>query len=388
MGIGLLCFGTAQPPALTQAAPPVEFGPWEEAFEDEISRVYDLEFPTPLPSAYPENNTVRTRLMVPREASSPMPVVVILHYWGAIDTRLEQALGTELNRRGVAAALMVLPYHLQRTPKGSRSGELAVVADPGAMRATLTQCVQDVKRLLDFLGTRSEFDMGRLGITGTSLGAIVGSLIFGVEPRFAAGASLLGGADLAEILWYSSRTRSQRESLRRRGFDEAALRKALVDVEPLTYLRPSDRPYYVIGARHDEVVPPSATEKLIDATGAQTLWLDTGHYGGALVERSLVRSLAAYFAAVLNRRPFSAPGRLYAPTLRVGLSLSDGRGLQVAIGADVWRSNPRGDGFGAILLTPKGIEGFLGYQLPRGFSVGVSVQARRTSWGLFWNTVL
>ena len=39
----------------------------------------------------------------------------------------ERTMGVELNRRGIAAVLVTLPYHLERTPEGSRSGEMKLL---------------------------------------------------------------------------------------------------------------------------------------------------------------------------------------------------------------------------------------------------------------------
>lgn len=337
---------------------------------------------------HPQNDVVRLRAFLPVSRTGRVPVVLMLHYWGAVDLRVERGLAGELNRRGVGAVALELPFHLRRTPPGFKSGELAVRPDTAWLASTMHQAVLDVRRAVDWIESRPEFDGGRIGLCGTSLGAIVAALAFALEPRFACGSTQLGGIDLAHIVWNSSRLTQQREAWRRRGYTEERLRTELSELEPGTWLKPDGRPFFAVAARYDTVIPPVDARKLISATGAQELWLDSGHYGGALVERGVYRSVAGFFASTFAGREFAPPASLYVPTIRVGLALSPPNGLQAAVGVDVWRSNRSGDGFASALMTPKGIQGFIGHKVHRGFSVGVSVTRRTTSWGLFWNTVL
>ena len=62
----------------------------------------------------------------------------------------------------------------------------------------------DVRRAADFLRSRPEVDPSRVGVTGISLGAIVGSTTAGVDGRFAKAVLTIGGGDLARILAYSA----------------------------------------------------------------------------------------------------------------------------------------------------------------------------------------
>ena len=165
-----------------------------------------------------------------------MPVVVVLHYWGASDQKAEVSLANDLLRRGIAAVLMPLPYHLSRTPAGYRSGQLAIQADPKVLVATMSQAVLDVRRTVDWIETRPEFDSRHIGIVGTSLGSLVAANSYGVESRFGPAAFVVGGADFAHIIWNSSRVVTQREDLRRRGYTEERMRDELKPIEPLEFL--------------------------------------------------------------------------------------------------------------------------------------------------------
>ncbi len=392
MGLLLSCFGTtlAQPVDITQAPPTFVFPNWKEVDAGEETIEYSLSFPSAVSTSYEENNTVHLKVFMPADAKGPIPVVLVLHYWGASDLRPERALAQELNRRGIAAALITLPYHLERTPKGRRSGDMAIEPDPERLKLTTLQSVWDTRRALDFLTSRPEFDPGRIGISGTSLGALIASLTFGIDSRVASATFLLGGADFAHILWNSSRVVQQRELLRRRGFTEAKLREALAPIEPLTYLKKRDGgTSFVVGARYDTVVPQQSTQNLIDALeNPKVLWLDTGHYGGIFVQRRLMREVAAFFGSQFGGDAYTPPMRLYAPTFRVGLKADAPTGFDVAIGIDVLRFDRRGEGFASFLVTPRGPGLFIGRKITPVLSLGFTLRPKTGAIGIFWSTVL
>lgn len=267
---------------------------------------------------------------------------------------------------------------------------MLISADIAALKRNMVQAVHDIRRAVDFLASRREIRTGAVGLSGTSLGAIIGSLAFAVEPRLVAGCFSLGGADLAQILWHSSRLAGERESLRRQGLSEARLRDELAEIEPLTYLKSAPaRPSYVIGARYDSVVPIGSTEALIHAlNGPQVLWLDTGHVGSAFAGRPVLRSIAEFFGAAFGSREFRAPGSLAAPTLRVGFLATEKDGLQVFAGVDLLKSRHNNDAFLSAIFTPKGVRGYGGLKLSKEISIGFAVGPLGVSPGVSWSSVL
>ncbi|MFX9012072.1 hypothetical protein ABTN18_20310, partial [Acinetobacter baumannii] len=82
------------------------------------------------------------------------------------------------------------------------------------------------------------FNKDKIGIGGTSLGAIVAGTAFAVEPRIKTAAFLLGGADLAGLMYSSSKVSLIKSALERKGITEAQLRQVLAPSDATTYLRP------------------------------------------------------------------------------------------------------------------------------------------------------
>lgn len=380
----------AQDASITQPPPRITFQPWRETGRAEFSSEYAVEFPSSVVTGYPENDQVRLRVILPTDTFGPVPVVVLLHYWGATDVSLERNIARRLAEAGVASVIMPLPYHLDRTPAGSFSGQMAVEPNVPKLIATMTQSVYDVRRTVDWIESRPEFRRDQIGISGTSLGAMVSSLAFAVEPRFSSSCFLLGGVDVTHILWHSSRVVEQRESLRRQGYTEDRLRAELSPIEPLNQLQRADmRPSFAIAAKFDSVVPSADAEKLIGALGnVQVTWLDTGHYGGALVQAKLASTVARFFAQTFRGPGFKAPGSLYAPTVRWGLGLNDETGLQVMAGIDVWRLKANSETFATVMVTPRGAQGFIGQTVSKNLAIGISVTRTRTTPGLLWSIVL
>lgn len=380
----------AQTPAVAQSPPPILFDEWKKVSEGEDTIEYSLTYPSPVTTQFPQNNVVPIRVYMPAEVRGPVPVVILLHYLGATDLKIERSITSELVRKGVASIIVPLPYHLGRTPPGFFSGELAIQPDPEKLIQTMTQSVLDVRRAVDWVVTRPEFDRSKIGLAGTSLGAIVATLAYALDDRFARATFMLAGVDLAHIMWHSSRVVSQRDQLRSQGFTESRLRDALKEIEPLEYL-PKRRQYvvFVVGARHDTVIPPVDTEKLIEAVGdPKVLWLDTGHYGGAFVQRKLLRTVANFFIDEFSGKSFEPPKVLHAPTIRVGLDLNPQTGVQVGLGLDLWRSNAQADAFASAILTPRGAQLFIGRRIDRGFAAGISILSRGVTIGAFWSAVL
>jgi dienelactone hydrolase len=388
--LGSVCSTLAQRLEPPQAPTPVQFNEWVRTGENDLSEFYRGTFPSPLESVAPENNTVTVLPVLPKGRTGPVPVVVVLHYWGALNHSIELQIAEDLNKRGVAAVLVTLPYHLERTPAGKRSGELAIQPDAGYLRDTMTQSLQDVRRAIDLIYTRPEFDTSRIGIAGTSLGAIVAELVYAVDSRLTHGAFVLGGADIAHILWNSSRVIPQRDALRRKGYTEPKLREELVAVEPLSYLpRANPGKTFVVGALYDSVVPPASTDKLIKALGTEdTLWLETGHYGGFFVQRKLLEETAKFFGDEFFGKDYVPPQRLAAPTLRLTVQYNLRTGMDIGAGIDLWSTGARREWAATGIVTPRGLRLFFGRRVDKSLSAGMSLDHDGGSFGMMWSAVL
>jgi hypothetical protein len=351
---------------------------------------YRMEFPSAYRSPYPANNMVYAWWLVPAERVGRVPTVVLLHSLGIRRPELEMGLARELVRNGIAVFLMTLPYHMQRTPPGYGSGDLILAGDIALLREAGIQATWDVRRAVDWLQRQPEVDPDRIALVGISLGAILGATALASEPRLHSAVLILGGADLAHVLWDSILAIRARARLRRDGYTLERLREELAPIEPLNLLTPEHgEKTFVIGARFDIVVPTEDTEKLIRALGnPKVLWLNTGHFGGGLVQRPLFRLVRQHLQARFEGRNPDGNPSVLAPTVRIGAIYSAGRDFRLALGTDFWRSDARGTLFVSGVLTPRGGSLFAGVRLRLGFSVGAEITPKRTYGAVFWHFVL
>lgn len=351
-----------------------------------------IRFPSLIQSTdYPQNGTVYAEVFVPHR-SQKMPAVIILHSWGVQKPDIELSLARFLAKRGFVVAVMTLPYHIQRTPSGYLSGELMIVPNTQHMRDAMRQAALDVKRLVDWLQGQPQVEQGKIGIVGISLGAIIGALVLGVETRLQAGVLVLGGANLAHVLWRSPLTMNVRGELRSKGIGYERLRQEMETVEPLTLLRGQyGERVLMINGRYDLVIPREDALALRNALGeGPILWLNTGHYGPALVRSALFDIVGRFLSANLQdgSEPFSLPVTLHEPTIRIGLLYSGTWGARVSAAVDVWRWEREGRAGMVLQVSPRNISLLLGFRPLSPLHVGVELSSRTPSAYAFFHFVL
>lgn len=351
-----------------------------------------LRFPSLVQTdEYPQNSAVYAEVFLPH-GGERLPAVVILHSWGVQKPDIELALARHLTRKGFVTAVMTLPYHMQRTPSGYLSGELMIIPDPSHLRETMRQAVLDAMRLIDWLQVQPQVASDKVGIVGISLGAIVGGLVLGVETRLQAGVLVLGGANLAHILWRSPLTMNIRAELRSKGIGYEQLRQEMQSVEPLNYLRGQHgNRVLMVNGRYDLVVPREDALALRRALGeGPTLWLNTGHYGPALVRPALFALVERFLRATLQEgmEPFSLPRTLHEPTIRIGLLHSGAWGTRVSAALDVWQWEREGRAGVALQLSPRNVSLLVGWRPLASLQVGVELSSRPPAGYVLFHFVL
>jgi dienelactone hydrolase len=140
-------------------------------------------------------------LEVRKDAQAPYPCVLLMHGWsGGKEAWWKD--GGYISGGDTRKALLERGYAvfaLDANAHGDRSAEIdyAPVNDyvePGApprknyytLRDIITQTVLDYRRGIDYLGTRGDIDMSRLGIVGYSMGGFHAVSLTAVEPRIKA----------------------------------------------------------------------------------------------------------------------------------------------------------------------------------------------------------
>jgi dienelactone hydrolase len=262
--------------------------------ETERYAVHSVQFPSPITTPDPENNTVHAEYFRPN-APGPRPGVIVLHILGA-DFALSRYVAARLADRGVAALFVKLPYYGERRPAGADSKRF-LSADIERTVLSMRQGVCDVRRAAAWLASRPEIDPVRLGVAGISLGGIVSALACEVDPSIASGAFLLAGGNLAKILWEMPEGAKYRALWIESGRTFEDLKALTEPFDPLTYAgRLTNKRILMIAGNVDEVIPPECTKALWNAAGKPPLtWYDCGHYSAAGFLLPAVRQTVAFF---------------------------------------------------------------------------------------------
>ena len=133
---------------------------------------------------------------------------------------------------------------------------------------------EDVRGWMDWILRQPSADPRRVGIVGCSIGAIVGSLAMGRDRRFAAGAFVMGGGHLEEILasCYGEEAQVRQHAASAFGWStEDFLREVAVPLAPADPVAVAGAidPASVlfIDAGKDTCIPPSSRNDLWEAMG-------------------------------------------------------------------------------------------------------------------------
>ena len=282
-------------------------------FSLDASPAFSLEdnwvtFQSPVVTPFPENNTVYARYfpvsrsnaaekaMPPDEvASARGRAVVVLPHWNA-KSHEHVAVCELLNRTGIAALRLSMPYHDRRMLPGFERADYMVSANLGRTLQANRQAVLDTRAAVSWLEARG-YD--RIGIIGTSLGSCIAFLAFVHEKRIRVGVYNHVSSYFGDVVWDGLTTAHVRRGL------EAAVtgdevRRAWLAISPNAYVNKlvgDERPGLMISARYDLSFTPELSRLLFEECDRHDLTLERaivrcGHY-------SLGRAPYKYYAGYL-----------------------------------------------------------------------------------------
>jgi len=139
---------------------------------------------------------VPTLIVQPRSSTGRRPVVIVLH--GANGSKEQQLTRlTQLARRGFMAVAIDGRYHGERqgrVPGPSTTYVNAILAAyrSGQSHPFVYDAVWDVMRLIDYLETRDDVDMTRIGLMGESKGGMETYVAAAIETRIAVAVPMIG----------------------------------------------------------------------------------------------------------------------------------------------------------------------------------------------------
>jgi len=133
-------------------------------------------------------------------------------------------------------------------------------------RDVVTQTVFDLRRAVDFLETRSDIDLNRIGYFGISLGGIIGTIFSAVDQRIQVPIIVIAGGGFNMLFGIHA-------------FSESTT-SYLSIFDPIHFVAHiSPRPLLMLNAEEDEIIPPILSQNLYDKAGEpkEIIWYPSTH---------------------------------------------------------------------------------------------------------------
>ena len=253
---------------------PDESGDVEHELSERNER--ELKWKSHVESASPENDVVRARLF-PFEKNKRSAVVILPH-WNAREGSYFD-LCRLLNRVGITALRLTLPYHESRMPPELERADHLVAPNVGLTLQSVRQAVIDTRSAVRWL---KEQGYEKIGIVGTSIGSCTAFLAFVHDMNIDAGCFNHVSGYFADVVWNGLSTYHVREALEKE-LSLKELREYWLPISPMTYMdrlasQPARPQRYIytlydltfpidlsrytmvklreLGIKHDEVVLP------------------------------------------------------------------------------------------------------------------------------------
>jgi formylglycine-generating enzyme required for sulfatase activity/dienelactone hydrolase len=210
-------------------------------------------------------------LFLPKNVAPPYQTIVFFPSAYALNAESSQNLDLGTFDFLVRSGRAVLYPVYQGTFERRR----AAIAGPSAMRDLLVQWAKDFFRAVDYLETRQDIDMQRLGYYSLSMGAYYGSVPVALEPRIKAAVFAAGGL--------------------RFNYPQ--------EIQPANFAPRVKVPVLLVNGRDDFQAPPEAQRRILELLGTPTehkraVLLDGGHVPSDM--RSLFREVLDWFDKYLG----------------------------------------------------------------------------------------
>jgi dienelactone hydrolase len=252
-----------------------------------------LTFPSAIVTPHPENDLVRARYFPDRSPKGRRRAVLVLPQWNA-ESEGHVGLCHLLNRFGLTALRLSLPYHDARMPPELRRADYIVSSNVGRTAQVCRQAVLDARRAIAWLAQQG---YESIGILGTSLGSCLSMLTAAHEPLIRAAALNHVSVYFADVVWEGLSTEHVRQGLDGH-IDLDRLRRVWMPISPCPYVpRVRGKQILLVYARYDLTFPPTLSRKLVaefDRHGIdyELTVLPCGHYSSGLTPFKWMDGLA------------------------------------------------------------------------------------------------
>ena len=218
-----------------------------------------LTYRSGLETPHDSNNTVRARYFPDNSPRGRRRAVLVLPQWNS-DAEGHVGLCRLMNRFGLSALRLTLPYHEERMPPELLRADYIVSANLGRTLAVSRQAVIDARQAIAWLRQQG---YESIGILGTSLGSCLSMLTAAHEPLIRAVALNHISPYFADVVWSGLSTAHVRESLDRH-IDLDTLRRIWMPISPFPYIdRMHGKQSLLVYALYDLTFPIELSRVLV-----------------------------------------------------------------------------------------------------------------------------
>ncbi|MBS1660287.1 MAG: hypothetical protein JST68_04470 [Bacteroidetes bacterium] len=251
---------------------------------------HPLLFDSPVVTPWTENNLVPFRWF--RNTGKRSNVLLLFSPgWARPNLRLEKEFCARLMRGGIDAGLLCVPYHQERAPRGSYSGEYFISPHLYLTIENFRQYVAEIRLLIQYM--RKQYDY--VGIIGMSSGGFQAGLAITAEPvHFYF--PLITGAKLGSILWESKITGSIKRVLIDRGIGKCDANRIWA-VADLLYVGCHTKAMHIKQyiSLYDQVVPTRYQYMLWEVYGRpEKMELECAHVSVAFFMNKIADDMIEY----------------------------------------------------------------------------------------------
>jgi len=214
-------------------------------------------------------------LAIPKIGKGPHPIVFLFHvsagskssWWDEMSFERGQAVTDTLLEMGIAVLALDAQFHGERSMNNDYLPIQQMYIEKKWMnryRDGIIQTIGDYERAVDYLSTRKEIDIQRIGVLGHSLGGVMAVLFSTVEKRVV---SLVASVAAYSDSW-------------------------LYPLTPFNVAENIKAPTLLLGGKQDIVIAPDAVKKLFSVLKTPIKELEMYDSGHRLPAENISRSVA------------------------------------------------------------------------------------------------
>ncbi|MCD6238604.1 MAG: alpha/beta hydrolase family protein [Thermotogae bacterium] len=275
---------------------------------------YLLTFDSSYPTKYEEVKKAYVHLFLPGKEDISR-TLILLHGTGGRKLEHLYYFPYYFASNSIATAILILPYHYERTPKGHKSGDMIMDIDNAALKSRFMHGAMDVGALIRVLKDKG---LSHFSIMGISFGGMISIMAMAMEKEIEKGILVVTGGNFEYITWKSVATKVLRIKYESsdsgctakrcheihkafRGYlnglkdlkdiDKVEKEQECFTYDPMTYAHfLKGRPILMFNAIFDMFIPRRATLELWEELGRPELhWLFSGHLSSILYKKKIAR---------------------------------------------------------------------------------------------------